>query len=370
MSLRGHAGEVSAAAFSPDGRQIASAGTDGTVRLWDFTAPQEGPRLSGPPRRSFQRVAFGGDSQRLTAITPGLLLTWELTTSRKLFAQEFGLIWRGEYVTSVLSRDGRYLACGGTGGGKLAVYEAMTGKEVFAQRDDKLEWRELAFSPDGRLLADASEKGWVRVRDAQTGRILQTLQGHRSEWLKVRLAFSPDGSRLVSGGTAPNVKIWDTGSWQELHSLDGHSSQVLCLAFSHDSRYLASGGLFDKKICVWDATTGTKMFDLSGHADYVSSVTFSPDKKRLFSGGWDGSINVWDVQNRVKLLTLHHRGEFVAISPDGRRLASCDSNARPKVQVWESELLSREERWKRHQERIPFWQPQEAGKIERAPVRP
>jgi WD40 repeat protein len=213
------------------------------------------------------------------------------------------------------------------------------------------------------------------VRDAQTGRILQTLQGHRSEWLKVRLAFSPDGSRLVSGGTAPNVKIWDTGSWQELHSLDGHSSQVLCLAFSHDSRYLASGGLFDKKICVWDATTGTKMFDLSGHADYVSSVTFSPDKKRLFSGGWDGSINVWDVQNRVKLLTLHQRGQYVAISPDGCRLASFSiasfSNDSPSVQVWDSELLSREERWKRHQQRIPFWQPQWGKEPEpEPPMRP
>jgi WD40 repeat protein len=367
MSLRGHAGEVSAAAFSPDGRQIASAGTDGTVRLWDFTAPQEGPRLSGPPRRSFQRVAFGGDSQRLTAITPGLLLTWELTTSRKLFAQEFGLIWRGEYVTSVLSRDGRYLACGGTGGGKLAVYEAMTGKEVFAQRDDKLEWRELAFSPDGRLLADASEKGWVRVRDAQTGRILKSLEGHRVDTQSHRLAFSPDGSRLASASAAPQVKIWDTGGWQELHSLNGHSSNVLCLAFSHDSRYLASGG-FDRKICVWDATTGTKMFDLPGHADYVSCVTFSPDNKRLFSCGSEGAINVWDVPNRVKLLTLHQRGHEVTISPDGRRLASSTRNG-TVLQVWDSELLSREERWRRHQERIPFWvwQMQSAAKTEPTP---
>jgi WD40 repeat protein len=156
-------------------------------------------------------------------------------------------------------------------------------------------------------------------------------------------------------------------TWQELHSLDGHNSPVRCLAFSQDNRYLASGG-FDKKICVWDATTGSKMLDLSGHADSVSSVTFSPNKKRLFSSDSAGSINVWDVQNRVKLLTLHQRGQFVATSPDGCRLASFSiapfSTDLTTVQIWDSEVLSREGRWKRHHERIPFWQPQRATTAE------
>jgi WD40 repeat protein len=155
------------------------------------------------------------------------------------------------------------------------------------------------------------------------------------------------------------VKIWDTGTWQELFSLNGHRTMVYSLAFSHDNRYLASGG-HDKTIGVWDAATGTKMFDLSGQADPVTCVTFSPDGKRLFSCGTEGAINVWDLQNRVKLLTLHQRGQYVAVSPDGCRLASFNFDS-PTLQVWDSELLSREERWKRHQERIPFWQPQVAG---------
>jgi len=80
---------------------------------------------------------------------------------------------------------------------------------------------------------------------------------------------------------------------------------------------------------------------------------------RLFSAGDEGSLNVWDWQNRVNLLTLLGVGDFVALSPDGVRLAS---SGHPGVQVWETELLSREERWKRHLERIPFWQSQETGK--------
>lgn len=361
MTLRGHAGVVNGAAFSPNGGQIASGGSDGTIRFWDITAPQEGPRLSAPPGPLIRRAVFSGDSQRLTAVAPRLV-TWELTTGRTLFARAFKITrtenvdpLKVEPLAPALSRDGRYFALAGTLGGDVSVFEALTGKEVFAQPGDKFATSDLAFSPDGRLLAEVSKDGWVRVRDAQTGRILQSLQGHRSPRFNALIAFSPDGSRLVSAGFAPEVKIWDTGSWQELHSLDGH--RTLVLSFSHDSRYLATGG-FDKKICVWDLTTGTKMFDLSGQADYVTSVTFSPDKKRLFSCGSEGSINVWDVQNRVKLLTLHDRAQFVAISPDGRRLVSCNNDS--AVQVWDSELLSREERWKRHEQRIPFWHPQGA----------
>jgi WD40 repeat protein/serine/threonine protein kinase len=359
MALRGHAGVVYTAAFHPNGRQLASAGTDGTVRLWDITAPQEGPRLTYPAGWPIRRAEFSDDSQRVTAMDVRLL-TWELMTGRNLFARTFD-VPPGEAVVSALSQDGRYVALGQTFRGKLFVFEAKTGKEIFAQPGNKLTTRELAFSPDGRLLVDASDTEGVRVRDAHTGHILQSLQNHRSGNTNVRVAFSPDGARLAFAGFAPKVKIWDTGSWQERHALEGHRTHVLSLGFSRDSHWLATGG-YDKKICVWEMSTGAKLFDLSGQADHVACVTFSPDKKRLFSCGSEGSINIWDVQNRVKLLTLHHQGQFVAVSPDGCRLATC-TNESSTLQVWDSVLLSQEERWKRHQQRIPFWQPQSVAKL-------
>src|SRR5262245_16921141 len=107
----------------------------------------------------------------------------------------------------------------------------------------------------------------------------------------------------------------------------------------------------------------TSVFSLSGQVDGVTCFCFSSDGKRLFSCGSGGTLNVWDLQNRVKLLTFHGADKYVAMSPDGKRLVTFGDDSKG-VQVWETELLSPEERWKRHLERIPFWQRQETRKPE------
>jgi eukaryotic-like serine/threonine-protein kinase len=352
-TLRGHAAAVNSAVFSPDGRQIASAGADGMIRIWDITAPQAGSRFVFPKGGlGMGSVAFSGDGQRLTAVKNEDLWTWDLTTNRQLSQRQFAVAISN--MPPALSPDGRYLA--GTRMQKTFLLEVASGREVFAHQQRT---NSLAFSPDGRLLAEGLMDGSVRVTDVGTGRVLQSLQGHSVG--NARVAFSTDGKRLASAGHVPNVKVWEVGTWQELHTLNGHTAVVLCLSFSHDNRYLATGS-GDKSICIWDAATGQKLFSLPGQVDAVSCVCFSMDGKRLFSCGQEGSVNIWDLQNRVILLTVHGADKSVALSPDGKRLAT--SGESEVVQVWETELLGREERWKRHLERIPFWQPQETGKAE------
>ena len=254
-----------------------------------------------------------------------------------------------------LSPDGSYRAGNRR---ETVLLEVASGRDVFAHEQRTYA---LAFSPDGRLLAQGLEDGSVKVADAGTGRVLQSLRGH-SYGGSAHLAFSPDGKRLASAGGVPNVKVWEVGTWKEAYSLNGHERGVSSLGFSRDSRYLASGGS-DRSIWIWDAATGQKVFSLSGQVDGVTCFCFSSDGKRLFSCGSGGTLNVWDLQNRVKLLTFHGADKYVAMSPDGKRLVTFGDDSKG-VQVWETELLSPEERWKRHLERIPFWQRQETRKPE------
>ena len=145
----------------------------------------------------------------------------------------------------------------------------------------------MAFSPDGKRLASASQDETVKVWDAATGQETLTLKGHTSGVMSV--AFSPDGKRLASASMDGTVKVWDAATGQETLTLKGHTGPVTSVAFSPDGKRLASASA-DKTVKVWDAATGQETLTLKGHTGGVTSVAFSPDGQRLASAsrGSDG----------------------------------------------------------------------------------
>jgi serine/threonine protein kinase len=156
----------------------------------------------------------------------------------------------------------------------------------------------------------------------QNPTLIATLTGHSNSVRSV--AFSRDSRTLASGSWDNIIKLWDVQTQRQIATLTGHSSFVQSLAFSPDGRTLASGSC-DKMIKLWDVQTQRQIATLTGRSNSVRSVAFSPDGRTLASGTEDKTIKLWDVQTRREIATLTGHSDWVnsvAISPDGRTFAT------------------------------------------------
>jgi WD40 repeat protein len=215
--LRGHLGRVFDVAFSPDGRLLASAGDDWSVRLWDPTSGQLLATLDAHDEPVLC-VAFSPDG-RLLASGAGLepwrhspmegeLVIWDIASGRELYARR-GL--RGGLLDVAFSPDGRTLISAYAGPsatqGEMAVWEVTSGREGLVVCNPGGSAWSVAFSPDGRRLVSAGEDRAIRLWEAATGQELLTLRGHGGDVLSV--AFSPDGQTLISGAKDGTTRVWE-----------------------------------------------------------------------------------------------------------------------------------------------------------------
>jgi WD40 repeat protein len=187
----------------------------------------------------------------------------------------------------------------------------------------------LMFSPTGSLIRrlfqdEAPEEVCVRpTLSNDWSACLQTLEGHSSYISSV--AFSHDSKRLASSSWDSTVKIWDASSGACLQTLEGHSGAVHSVAFSHDSTRLASAS-DDSTVKIWNASSGACLQTLEGHSNYVSSVAFSHDLKRLASASRDSTVKIWDTSSGACLQTLEGHNSYVGSAALLSILASLHPN--------------------------------------------
>ena len=238
---------------------------------------------------------------------------------------------KGRIQEVAFSPDGSLLAVASRIG--IWLYDAATSRELALLLGHTSEVNSVSFSPDGSTLASGSWDNTVKLWDVATRRNIATLEGHRNNVYSV--SFSPDGSTLASGSHR-EVKLWDVATRRNIATLEGHTSAVISVSFSPDGNTLASGSS-DNTVKLWDVATRRNIATLEGHSGSVQSVSFSPDGSTLASGAWDdNTVKLWDVATRQNIATLTGHTSAVpsvSFSPDGSTLASGSSDN--TVKLWD-----------------------------------
>ncbi|NUN95774.1 MAG: protein kinase [Candidatus Omnitrophica bacterium] len=383
-TFSGHAGAVSAVAFSPDGALAATGGSDRAVRIWRTATGESAAVFEDHPAR-IDSILFHPDSARLaTGGAEGEVTLLDLRTG----TQTRVLRGHSNVVDSLsFSPDGKLLATGSwdktariwevESGKQLSIYEGRspllvsfrgperclalgcwaneasigdvwTGKQVslLKGRFPSLGIFAAAFSPDGTSVVTGSQDGTARVWNVETGKEVQRIKGHLGAISAV--AFSAEGDQVITGSTDRTVRVWDLRSAQESQILKGHGETVNCVAFSPRGDRALTGS-FDKTARLWALGEDREHRRLIGHTSNVWAVGFSPDGSRIATASgetvWgsavetavDNSARIWDVASgRQEWVLGGHLSNVWCLSwsPEGDRLAT--GSADRTIRIWDT----------------------------------
>jgi WD40 repeat protein/serine/threonine protein kinase len=329
-------------AFSPDGKRILSAGYDPTARVWDIAGGKEVRRLEDCPLAGWGgSVQWAPDGRTLLEVRSDYrgIRRWDVETGKERPGFADPRIC-GVGARVILLRDGRSVLCvfadntarlwrlpdppAPAKAGEVWRYEGHSGNVLG-----------VAFSPDGRRVLSSSSDGTVRLLDAQTGKLLRTMNHPRAR----SVAFAPDGKRAISTGWGGDgsLRLWDLETCQELkHFYTGWG--VHGAAFTPDGRRVLYALPADKTLRLLDLETGQEVKRFEGHAGGVQGYALSADGKRTLSGSVDTTARLWDNETGKELKRLEgHKDQVlcVAFSPDGKRAASAGNEA--VIKIWDLE---------------------------------
>jgi WD40 repeat protein/serine/threonine protein kinase len=323
-TLHGHLSEVWALAFSPDGATLVSGAKDGSVSFWAIPYTPKQDFLPGPD----SPIAFSQDSRQLAVWDREHHLLRFINVEARTSEQELQLHTQGgPFSRPVLSADLGLLA-EPLRDGTVRLLETTTAKSRLLDTGDG-RLNELALSPDGRQLITGGFNAPLRWWDLQanTNSILAP-ESHR-------VFFSPDGGTLALLSNPERLELWSVSNRCMRVVLRLDSPLGLAVAFSHDGRLLAAASNPlepEQSIRIWETVRGSLLGTCIGHKQGIVGLAFSADNKTLGSASHDNTLKLWNVATQQELLSLSGPGlgaDGLVFSPDGRLLA-CNQGLRER----------------------------------------
>ncbi len=303
--LKGHTGWAKGAAFSPDGKRIVSCGgkeyESGEAILWDA---HSGKMINHLPDQDVKlpylsRITFSPDGRRIAALAgfDRTVIVWD--KDKLLYRLKFSLFVRDV----AFSPDGMLLAVAESGyhpdrtkrkfvACDVSVWNMNTGTRTITLKGNRRDVASVSFSIDGNMIASGGKDGSIHIWDAITGQRLSTWQAGSEQ---KGVVFLPDGNFIASTGVS-GVRIWEvkTGKLKSRHDFSGANG--VGLDCSSDGKLIACG---DTRGFIRILNTdGKLMLKFQAHTSVVHTLAFSHDGKRLVNGaGTDSDVTVWNIGN-------------------------------------------------------------------------
>ncbi|MCP4314035.1 MAG: hypothetical protein GY790_22510, partial [Bacteroidetes bacterium] len=287
--------QIYQATYSPDGKLIATTGSDNNIFLWSTDSWIIHRSLVGLKKR------------------PNVL---------------------------VFSTDGKFLFSAGEDG-QINTWNPLLVELAHSTEGHRGSIRAMDISPDGALLASGGDDKILRIWGIKEGglTLIYEIKGHRQKINSV--AFSPDGNTLVSVGADKALLKWDMQNATNAGSIQAHTGWIRCVKYSPDGKFIATGG-DDHLIQVWNASDLSPYKTLEGHTDWVQSLDFTSSGQHIVSGSHDRYIRIWDLETG-KSVAQSVKQEDIVVSVDASPVKNDIISAcrlREDLHIWDHKIGS------------------------------